>query len=146
MIKKTGRAVIFTENKDEIISIKRTKYNENGEVIKEYYTLPGGHLEEGESFETATIREIYEELGIDVKIQELLLEMYNEDLKQEEKFYICSHISGKIGTGTGEEWQNSDYIKYGKYELTTLKIKDLDKYNLLPLNVRDEIIKKYKDI
>ncbi len=140
MIKKTGRAIILND-KDEIITIKRTKYNEKNEIIKEYYTLPGGHLEEGESFEVATVREVKEELGIDVKILKEFFSFYNEDLKQDEKFFICKYISGKIGTGIGEEWQNQDYIKYGKYEIVCLKIEKLKNYNLLPIEVKNLIIK-----
>ena len=41
--------------------IKRKDY-------QEYYTFPGGGLEEGETPEEGTIREIKEEFGINVKI------------------------------------------------------------------------------
>lgn len=140
MIKKTGRAIILND-KNEIITIKRTKYNENNEIIREYYTLPGGHLEKGENFEIATVREVKEELGIDVKILEEFFSFYNEDLKQDEKFFLCKYISGNIGTGIGEEWQNQDYIKYGKYEIVYLKIEELKNYNLLPVEVKNIIIK-----
>lgn len=138
MIKKTGRAIILNEN-SEIVTIKRTKYN--NKIIKEYYTLPGGHLEKNESFEEATIREVKEELGINVSILSEFYSFYNIDLEQDEKFYICKYNSGKIGTGTGEEWNNNDYVKYGKYEIVYLKIKELEKYNLLPKEVKDLIIK-----
>ena len=35
--------------------------------IQEYYTFPGGGLEEGESLEEGTIREIKEELGVTIE-------------------------------------------------------------------------------
>ena len=35
---------------------------------QEYYTFPGGHLEEGETLEEGVIREIKEEFGIHVKV------------------------------------------------------------------------------
>lgn len=140
MIKKTGRAIIFN-NSDEIITIKRTKYNEFNEIIKEYYTLPGGHLEKDESFEEATIREVKEELGIDVNIIKEVMSFYNEDLKQDEKFFLCKYVSGNIGTGIGEEWENQDYIKYGKYEIVYLNVNKLEEYNLLPIEIKQLIIK-----
>ena len=49
---------------------------------------------------------------------------YNEDLKQEEEFFECEIISGILGTGTGEEWQDHDREKYGDFELVNIKIKE----------------------
>jgi len=139
-MKKTGRAIIFKDNK--LITIKRTKYDENGNIAKTYYTFPGGHLEDGEDFESATIREVEEELGIIVNITEKLCHIYNDNLKQEEEFFICKYMSGKIGTGTGEEWQNVDLAKYGKYEIEYIEKEKINEYNLLPVNVKKILIEK----
>ena len=43
--------------------------------FQDYYTFPGGGLEEGETLEEGTIREIKEEFGINVKIVKKLYEM-----------------------------------------------------------------------
>ena len=134
-MQKTARGIIFKEidgNKC-IVSIKRTKYTDDGEYI--YYTFPGGHVENDESFTETLIREIDEELGVKVEIENLLLELYNTDLDREEKFYICKRVSGVIGTGTGPEWQNVDYKKYGKYEICYINIDEILNYNLLPKEV-----------
>ena len=53
--------------------------NDDGEILlcesykwPNIYTVPGGHVELGETFEEALKREIKEEVGLDVKVEELL--------------------------------------------------------------------------
>ena len=140
-IKKTARAVIFEDEK--IILIRRRKYL-NGNLVKEYYVIPGGHLDESETFEETVIREVKEELGIDVKIKKELIHSFNNDLNIDEKFFECEYISGKIGTGTGEEWTNPNIEKYGSYEIVKYKINELENINLLPSEIKKIIIKEYK--
>lgn len=55
-------AVILENEAGEILLVKR-KF----EPMKGYLDLPGGFIEIGESMEDSTIREIKEELGIDIK-------------------------------------------------------------------------------
>ena len=43
--------------------------------ISDYYTFPGGGLEDGETLEEGVIREIKEEFGITVKVVKKLYEM-----------------------------------------------------------------------
>ena len=135
---KTARAIIIIDNK--LVSIKRTKIKPNGTYI--YYTFPGGHVENDETFEETLLREVYEELGIEVEIIEEFESLYNDDLDKYEKFFICNYVSGKIGTGTGEEWQNVDIEKYGKYEIEYIEISNLLKYNLLPEAIKEKLYKK----
>ena len=140
----TARAVIILDNLDkkELVTIKRTKFK-NGEIVKEYYTIPGGHVEAGENFNEAVIREVEEELGVMVNIEKELLTFENKDLNRTDKFFECSIKSGTLGTGTGPEWTEINIEKYGKYELCMLDISDLDSYNLLPVEIKDKIKEKY---
>ncbi len=137
---KTGRAIIIIN--DKLLSIKRTKIVNGKEFV--YYTIPGGHLEENESYEEATIREIKEELGITVEIKQELLYIFNKDLCRYEKFFLCKYISGEIGTGTGEEW-NCNTELYGNYDICYLNIENLGDYNLLPREIKDIISKIEKN-
>ena len=46
-----------------------------------YYSIPGGHLEEGESFEEGGIREILEETGIVIKPEDIKVIGITNDLE-----------------------------------------------------------------
>lgn len=144
---KTARAVIETQynGKDCIVSIKRIKYN-NGKIQNEYYTFPGGHVENNETYEETVVREVLEELNVEVSIKEKLLSCYNSDLDRYEEFFICDIISGNIEKGNGPEWTNPDIEKYGSYEIVYIETKDIEKYNLLPNNVKEILIKRYSNI
>ena len=113
--------------------------------FQEYYTFPGGGLEEGETPEEGTIREIKEEFGIDVKINRKLYEMVSEKFNQKEIFYLCEYIGGEFGTGTGPEFSNNPkYIDSGKYLPEIIKIEDVENIFLLPDNIKNLFIQDWK--
>ena len=106
-----------------------------------YYTFPGGGLEEGETEEEGTIREIKEELGINVKVIRKLYEMSSEKFAQKEIFYLCEYIDGEFGTGNGPEFSgNPKYKDSGNYIpeiISKEKIKDI---LLLPLEIKEKLL------
>lgn len=113
--------------------------------FQEYYTFPGGGLEEGETPEEGTIREIEEEFGIKVEIVKKLYEMESKKFNQKEIFYLCKYISGEFGSGTGPEFSNNpDYADSGKYIPEIVKIQDIEKILLLPSEVKDRLIADLK--
>ena len=93
---------------DGFALMHRTGNKVNG--ILDYHVFPGGGLEEGETFEEGTAREIKEEFGIDVKVKEKMYEHEFERKEsgnaQKEYFFLCEYISRKIGTGDGPEFNN----------------------------------------
>ncbi len=145
MIAKTGRAVIIDDNND-IIFIKRTKFNEDMSIKNIYYTFPGGHLEGEETFEEATVREVYEELGVNILLDKEFIHLFNEELNRDEVFYISHIVSGEIGTGNGPEFQVVDYLKYGKYDIVKINKSELTNYNILPIEVKEKILEELKKV
>lgn len=109
--------------------------------IQEYYTFPGGGLEEGEILEEGTIREIKEEFGIDVKVVKKLYELESKRFNQKEYFFLCEYVSGKFGTGQGPEFSNNPkYIDSGKYLPEIIKKEEIKNIPLLPPEIKDKLI------
>ena len=107
----------------------------------EYYTFPGGHLEEGESLEQCVVREIKEEFGIQVKVIKKLYMLENKKLDLNEYFYLCEYLNGKFGTGEGEEFSNNpEYKESGEYIPEIVKREDIEKLILLPLEIKEKFV------
>ena len=119
--------------------IKRKDY-------QEYYTFPGGGLEEGESPEEGTIREIKEEFGINVKVIKKLYEMRSEKFNQKEIFFLCEYIDGEFGTGDGPEFNNDPkYIESGKFLPEIIKREDVKDLLLLPHEIKEKFVKDIEE-
>ena len=117
---------------------KNVKRNKDYE---EYYTFPGGHLEEGETLEEGVITEIKEEFGIDVKVVRNLYELENNKLNMKEYFFLCEYINGEFGTGEGEEFSNNpEYKDSGEYIPEIVKRENISNLVLLPLEIKEKFM------
>lgn len=117
---KTARAIIVTD--EGLYTLYREKVI-NG-VRHKYYAIPGGHLEYGETLEEAVIRELKEELGIDIEVVRFLGKM-NEG-SSENYYYECRKIKGKPILG-GEELEKNSKDNYYEFRCLALdKLKDSD--------------------
>ena len=130
----SSRGVIIEE--EYFYAMFRRKKLPSGE-IKEYYAIPGGGSEENESLEETLIRELKEELSVDVKIKGYLG-------KDEDEASIAHYFSAEIISGIpklgGEELEISNENNY--YEVRRIPLKDLDSINLLP---KDKVLKAYNN-
>lgn len=99
-------AAVFDEN-DRILCVKINYGSGN-------WTLPGGHLEKNESPYDAVIREVLEETGFIIEIENLI-SVYSAPKKDDLVFLIKAIIKGKV------EWKSNSEIQqigfFGKDEL-----------------------------
>lgn len=113
--------------------------------IQEYYTFPGGGLEDNETLEEGVIREIKEEFGITVKVVRKLYEMYSKKLNQKEYFFLCEYLEGEFGTGDGPEFSNNPkYIDSGEYLPEIVKEEDIESLLLLPPEIKEKFVEDLK--
>lgn len=113
---------------------------------QEYYTFPGGHLEEGETLEEGVIREIKEEFGINVKVVRKLYELENDRVNMKEYFFLCEYIDGEFGTGDGEEFSsNPEYKDSGEYIPEIVKRENIPGLILLPLEIKEKFVQDLQE-
>lgn len=124
---------------DKIVLIHRIKNKDDG-TVRDYYVTPGGKIEENESHEEALRREIKEELGIEIEIKGLCLELddrnYNDSFQY---FYNCNYKSGELGTGDGPEFTDKENYK-GVFEIVLVDKKEISKLNLVPEKIKEILV------
>ena len=135
-MKKRVRAII--KKGEEILLIHRIKKK------KEYWVFPGGGVDKTDKDKgSALIRECEEELGVDIQVGNLFTtyEFGDDDEKQYEYFYFCEIVGGKLGTGSGPEFQKGTHYE-GEYALEWIPLKDFLSKNIQPENVKKELRKE----
>lgn len=112
----------------------RRRTNDNGEV-REYYVIPGGGIDEGESLEDNVKRELKEEFCVDVKVLDYLGKDESETTIAH--FFKCEIINGTPKLG-GEELEKQCESNY--YEVKKVSINDLE---MLEEPSREMVLKAY---
>ena len=80
---KVGVGVIIINKDNQVLVGKRKGH-------APYYSIPGGHLEMGESFEEAAIKEVLEETSLKIKNPKVICVTNNlRTFKLEGKHYVC---------------------------------------------------------
>jgi 8-oxo-dGTP diphosphatase len=99
---------------------------------KEYYVIPGGHIQKGEDPKVAVLREIEEETSIIAKNPELVFEFRNYKKGTNGNFdfyYTCEYVSGEPTLGGEEKMKNNPENFYEPMWVEVSKVKEL---NILP--------------
>ncbi|MED1408214.1 MULTISPECIES: NUDIX hydrolase [Bacillus] len=129
MRRNRGAAIIIQGGK--IALIKRVRESEM------YFVFPGGGIEEGETPEEATKREVYEELGIHIQVKNLIAKV---EYKGTEYYYNAYVTGGVFGSGNGEEFELKDR---GSYIPVWMSIKELLNINIKPYDVAKSVFDYY---
>ena len=124
---------------DKIVLIHRIKTKDDG-TVRDYYVTPGGKIEENESHEEALRREIKGELGSEIEIRGLCLELDDRDYNDSfQYFYNCNYKAGELGTGDGPEFTDKENYK-GVFEIVLVDKKEISKLNLVPEKIKEILV------
>ncbi|MGH0429487.1 NUDIX hydrolase [Bacillus hominis] len=130
MTRNRGAAIIVQDGK--IALIKRVREDEM------YFVFPGGGIEEGETPEEATKREVYEELGVHIQMGHLIAKV---EYKGTEYYYNAHITDGVFGSGKGEEFELKGR---GSYIPIWMPINELPNLNIKPYDVGKNVFDYYR--
>lgn len=129
---KRAVGVIIKDN--NILLIKRIK---NGRL---YFIFPGGSVERGETIEDTVIREMKEEVSLNVKPSKLLFQIKNRG--REEYYFLIKEFSGTPAIGGPEKERMNEDNQYHPIWIPLTDLINLD--NLHPEEARLKVYNLFK--
>jgi len=132
------RVGVIVIKEDKILLIHRFKDG------RDFWVIPGGSVEKGESLEEAGKREIGEETGLEVSIGEKLWDYENDyygDGIRKEYYFMASKVSDGELKFTGEELNWAP--KEDKYQPEWVELDKIKDINLVPEAIKYKIIEKF---
>lgn len=96
--------------------------------------LPGGSVEEGEKVEQACVREVQEETGLVVSLQEQIWTNVNNG--RIEHYFLAPVVRGELRLGYPEAARQSPT---NRYTLSWIDAEQLAQINLQPLALREVV-------
>ena len=117
-IPTTRVSVIVTTDDKQILLVKHRK------GPRQYWVLPGGRLEYGETFQECAVRELQEETGLDVAVDKLVFvsEAIAPDRSRHiVNVYLTAHVTGGVmKVGNEPVLAGVDYVPLTELERCTL--------------------------
>ena len=110
---------------------------------RHYFSFPGGGVDAGETPEQAVVREAREELGIEVRVIRLAVEVWFRGNQQ--FFFLVEQTGGTFGTGTGEEFASTADPARGTYDPIWMPLEQVTAQNVLPKQVAELVAKSHPE-
>jgi mutator protein MutT len=127
------RAGIIIADTDKILLLNR---NHKG---RQFYCIPGGHVEEGETPEECAVREMKEESSLNVELGDLFIELENQGRK--EYYFWATSWSGTPHLG-GEEAERN--CPEDRFTFEWIPYQQLASLVLYPRLVHEKLIEHFQ--
>jgi 8-oxo-dGTP pyrophosphatase MutT (NUDIX family) len=129
------RVAVLIIDKDKLLLFYR--YRDG----RTYYALPGGHVETGEALEETAVREIKEELNLEITLSRKLWEYENGG--RMEHYYLAEDFNGEIKLGFPELGKLSPQNVYRPEWIPIWQLIDMP---LMPEPIKAKIIAQVDDL
>jgi 8-oxo-dGTP pyrophosphatase MutT (NUDIX family) len=124
-MKTKPRSAVLIQRDDKLLLIKRDKTGK-----PTYYVLPGGGIEAGETPAQAGIREMREELGVDIRV---VSAVKNDKSLERETWIVKATIGGDVQPIWLEEHKQTPD---NHYEVVWLPVSELGYVRIIPEGAR----------
>ncbi|PFE06241.1 NUDIX domain-containing protein [Bacillus cereus] len=111
---RVGVGAFILNGQGELLLVQRKKAPEQG-----HWSLPGGKVEWMETAEDTVIREIEEEVGLEIELTSLLC-VTNHILPDEEAHWVCPTYIAKVKNGIAENREQHAISEIGWFSLERL--------------------------
>ncbi len=128
-----ARAAVILIQDDKIALIERHRQGLH------YFVFPGGKIESDELPAETAQRETMEELGLKVKVGQLVAEVWY--LGNPQYYFLAEPTGGQFGKGTGSEMDSKIESKKGTYLPIWIDLRDLMTQPVLPKIMADFVWK-----
>lgn len=132
-MRKAVRAIVIKDN--QLLVIKRNKFG------KEYYTLPGGGIDPGETAEQALLRELREETNVTVDgLRPVFVEEAGNPFGTQ-YIFLCDYIDGEPVLSPDSEEAKIHALGFNLYTPEWLPLSHLTKVQFMSPKLRDAIVR-----
>lgn len=131
----TARGVVI--HNDKILLIERWRDDLH------YFTVPGGHVEPGETLELALVREIREEASIEVAPLREVFTLVGGD--PEHHIFLCEFVKGEPSLQPSSEEATENEQGLNRYQPRWIDLDDLPGIELAPSFTKLLLLNAIKD-
>lgn len=131
------RAIILKD--DKLLVMHRNKFGH------EFYALPGGGIDMGETAEQALIREIQEEAGITFTNPRLVIAEDAGEIFGLQQIYLCQYVSGEPALAPNSDEAKITAMGQNFYQPLWLPLDKLPQVELLPKELQQTLLENLPD-
>ena len=121
-LRRTARAVILRNG--QMLLLERWRRNKHGKQ-RHYYSIPGGGIDRGETPEDAVIRELREEMLIDIRPIRLLARQVDTKRGNYHHYFLSEIVSGEPTFNMQSEEGTYRFMTGNKYAVAWLPLEEV---------------------
>ena len=129
---KRQRAAVIILADSQVLLMHRYKHG------REYYIVPGGGVEPGETLEQAALREIKEETGLEIELDRKLWVYMNQG--HPETYFLATRFAGRLGLGGPELIEQS---AENIFQLEWIRLSEVARLPLKPEFIKEKLLDEF---